>query len=146
MHPYPHSYRANANGTGVGPVVLSATGLPDLDTAPPVEFGGPGGAWSPETLLVAAVADCFILTFREVARAGNLSWGSLQCTVEGTLDRVAGVTRFSRYLTTVALTLAPGADAALARSLLEKSEKICLVSNSLTGERDLKIHITEPTA
>jgi organic hydroperoxide reductase OsmC/OhrA len=31
------------------------------------QLGGPGGQWSPETLLVAAAAECFILTFRAVA-------------------------------------------------------------------------------
>ena len=48
--------------------------LPDLETAPPPEFDGPGGLWSPENLLCAAVADCFILTFRAIASFSRLSW------------------------------------------------------------------------
>ena len=41
------------------------------------------------TLLIAAVADCFILTFRAVARASRFEWISLGCTVDGVLDRAA---------------------------------------------------------
>jgi organic hydroperoxide reductase OsmC/OhrA len=40
----------------------------------------PGNAWSPETSLVAAVADCFILTFRGVAQAAKFPWESLEWT------------------------------------------------------------------
>jgi len=29
--------------------------------------------WSPENLLIAAIADCFILTFRGVSRAATLA-------------------------------------------------------------------------
>jgi hypothetical protein len=37
--------------------------------AAPAEFGGPGDQWSPESLLAGAIASCFALTFRFVARA-----------------------------------------------------------------------------
>lgn len=60
MQPYPHIYSASATGTAAGPVPIASTGLPAIGTAPPAEFDGPGDAWSPETLLVASIADCFI--------------------------------------------------------------------------------------
>ena len=62
MHPYPHQYRASATGKPAGAVTVTSPQLPDIETAPPPEFDGPGGVWSPESLLCAAVADCFILT------------------------------------------------------------------------------------
>ena len=40
---------------------MKATGRPQIDTAPLARFDGRGGTWSPETLLCASVADCFIL-------------------------------------------------------------------------------------
>ena len=55
---------AHASSSGDGDVALSGDGLPAIATAPPAEFGGPGDRWSPETLLAAAVADCFVLGFR----------------------------------------------------------------------------------
>jgi hypothetical protein len=36
---------------------------------------------------VAAVADCFALTFRAVAKASQLQWTKLLCDADGTLDR-----------------------------------------------------------
>ncbi len=67
MQLYPHRYIATASGRAVGSVTVSGSALPAIETASPPEFGGPKGVWSPEILLTAAVADCFILTFRGVA-------------------------------------------------------------------------------
>lgn len=137
MHPYPHVYRVGASGGPDALVTVTSPGLPDLPSAPPPEFDGPGGVWSPETLLCAAVADCFILTFRAIARGSKFEWLSLDCRVEGTLERVGGVSQFTRYVTTATLHVVPGTDAAKARLLLEKAEHGCLVTNSLTGKREL---------
>jgi len=131
MEPLPHDYSVVASGEATGDVVVSGSGLSSLRTGPPLQFGGPGGQWSPETLLIAAAADCFILTFRAVARASNLSWTALRCTAEGRLDRVDGITRFTKLIVRALLTIAPGADAAKARRLLEKAAEACLITNSL---------------
>lgn len=138
MHPYPHVYSVSASGSATGVVPLAASGLPVIDTAPPPEFDGPGGLWSPETLLVAAVANCFILTFRGVARAARLEWERIECQVEGVLERTDGVTSFSRFRTRATLQLAPGIDRGKARELLERAEHLCLIANSLRGARELE--------
>lgn len=143
MHPYPHRYTVTASGGPGGSVAVSSAGLPDIPTAPPAEFDGPGDVWSPETLLCAAVADCFMLTFRAIARASKLEWSDLSCRVEGVLERVEGVSQFIRYTTYATLTIAPAADASRARTLLEKAEHACLVANSLKGERMLEAQIVE---
>jgi organic hydroperoxide reductase OsmC/OhrA len=146
MQPYPHIYTVQASGMATGSVPISATRLPTLETGPPAEFDGPGDLWSPESLLVAAIADCFILTFRGVSRAAALPWQQLQCEVDGTLERVAGVTQFTRYTTRATLTLAAGADHAKFHALLERAENVCLVANSLRGERTLEVRLIETAA
>ena len=143
MTPYPHIYTVTADAVATGLVPLVAAGLPTLQTAPPAEFDGPGDAWSPETLLVASVANCFILTFRGVARASSFGWERLECHVDGVLERADGVTRFTKYTTHAKLTVKPGAYQAKAKLLLEKAEKVCLVANSLNGERHLEIELIE---
>jgi organic hydroperoxide reductase OsmC/OhrA len=95
MHEFPHLYTVTAAGSIDGDVELVAERLPRLRSAPPAEFGGAGDRWSPETLLVGAVADCFVLTFRAVARASKLPWASLRCDVTGTLDQIDRVTQFT---------------------------------------------------
>ncbi len=141
MHPYPHRYTVNVAAAPEGEVSLSSEGLTPLASTPPPEFDGPPGYWSPETLLTAAAADCFVLSFRAVSRASKFEWTSISATVEGTLDRVDGVTRFVAMHTKAKLSLPAGADAARGQALLEKAEKICLISNSLNAERHLEAEV-----
>ena len=142
MHPYPHTYTVTASATASSNVAVAGPDLPALDTAPPPQFDGPGGLWSPETLLCAAVANCLILTFRAIARASKFDWLELNCRTEALLERVQGGARFTRYTSYATLKLPAGADAAKARLLLEKSEHSCLVANSLNGERLVHVEVT----
>jgi len=142
MHPYPHHYTVQAIATPEGDVPVSSRGLPELATAPPAEFDGPGDRWSPETLLCAAVADCFLLSFRGVARAAKLPWTRLSCEVRGTLDRVEGKTRFTGILVEAALVVPQGTDRDKAAKAMERAEHVCLISNSLVAERHLTATVT----
>lgn len=141
MQEFPHHYSVVAIAESEGEVVLESDRLPTVTTAPPAEFGGPGDRWSPETLLVAAVADCFVLTFRAIARASKSSWVSLRCDVEGTLDRVDRVTQFTRFLVRASLRLPAGADEEQARRLLARAEQSCLITNSLKGSSHLETEV-----
>lgn len=141
MHPYPHTYRATAAGDPSGLVAVESAQLPALQTAAPPEFDGPGGVWSPETLLCAAVADCFVLTFRAVSRAARLNWLHLDCRVEGVLERVEKISQFTRFTTFANLIVAPGTDIGAAETLLEQAEHSCLIANSLRGARALNAQV-----
>jgi organic hydroperoxide reductase OsmC/OhrA len=141
MHPFPHRYTVAAHCATSGSVTLRSRGLADLPSAPPAEFDGPGDQWSPETLLCAAVADCFNLSFRAVATASKFSWESLECEVVGTLDRIERVSQFTRFDLRATLRVPAGADLARAQQLLEKSKQVCLISNSLKGEFHLETRI-----
>jgi organic hydroperoxide reductase OsmC/OhrA len=138
MQLFPHYYTVNAAAIPDGDVTLQAAGIPALRSGSPAEFDGPGDRWSPETLLVAAVGDCFILTFRAVARASKLPWTAVHCEVTGTLDRVERATQFTSFDLRVALRLPPGAHDALARRTVEKAEGGCLISKSLKAP----VHLT----
>lgn len=137
MHPFPHRYHVEAAGEVEGNVTLSGAGLPPLASAPPVEFGGSGGQWSPETLLVAAAVDCFVLTFRAIAQASKLAWTRVSCRGEGVVDRVEGTTRFTALALHAALILPAGGDAERAKRLLEKAERTCLITRSLALQPSL---------
>ncbi len=137
----PHRYRMAAETAAEGAVTLSAAGLAPLESAAPAEFGGPGDRWSPETLFVAAVADCFLLTFRAIARSSALPWTRLRCDAEGVLERAEGGIRFTAVHLHAALTVPGGTDPERARRLLEKAEKGCLVSRSLACPVHLKAEV-----
>jgi organic hydroperoxide reductase OsmC/OhrA len=131
MKPYPHHYEVEARAGAEGAVVLVSESLPPFDTSPPEQFGGPGGCWSPETLLVGAVADCFVLTFRAIAKASGLPWTRLRAAASGTLDRAEGGPRFTTIEIEAALAVPQGVDEARALRLLEKAERGCLITRSL---------------
>ena len=138
MHPYPHRYAVAAASEPTGDVRLSGDKLPTIASAAPVEFDGPGDRWSPETLLCAAVADCFQLSFRAIARASRFEWRSLECTVEGTLDKVDNKARFIELVVRATLHAPTGVDQGRAIRLMEKAEQTCLITNSLLATRRLE--------
>ena len=141
MQDYPHRYKAAAQGAAEGVIDTGSPGLESIPAMPPPEFDGPGDKWSPETLLVASVANCFILTFRAVARASKFEWNSLNVEVDGILDRIERQTQFTEFYIDVTLHLPSGADAHKAHRLCERSEQVCLVTNSLTGKKILSVAV-----
>jgi organic hydroperoxide reductase OsmC/OhrA len=141
MQSFPHRYTVEASGSADGDVRLAGERLPSLVSAPPSEFDGPGDRWSPETLLVGAVADCFVLTFRAVARMSKLPWTSLTCHVVGTLDRVERVMQFTEFRVRARLQVPQGTDQEQARRVLARTEQGCLVANSLKAVSHLEAEI-----
>ena len=142
MHPFPHRYTVNASIRPNGDVPLSTEGVRVIESASPREFDGPGNQWSPEGLLTAAVADCFVLSFRAIATASKFTWHHLEARTQGTVDRVDGKMRFTRFDTHAKLHVAAGADVERAKRLLEKAEIACLVANSLNSERHMTLEVT----
>lgn len=143
MKALPHRYDVRLTGGPDGYAGVASTGLPELKTAPPLDYEGPGDAWSPEHLLLAAVETCFLFTLRAVARASKVEFRALELDAEGTVDRQDGVTRFTGIVLRPRLTVAPGTDRARATWVLEKSEKTCLVSASLSTPILLEPEIKE---
>lgn len=143
MKPFPHEYDVHLTGGPTGYATLSTPGIPDLRTAPPKEFDGPGDAWSPEHLLLAAVQACLLLTLRAIARASKVEFVSLDVEATGTVERVDGITRFTGIVLRPRLVIPPGSDRARALHVLEKSEKHCLVTASLSTPVHMEAEISE---
>lgn len=141
MHPLPHRYDVAVSIRPGGAAKLRSAELPEFQSAPPREFGGPGDRWSPEGLFAAAIADCIVLNFQAIAANSRFAWTGLEATTAATLDRAEGKMRFTRFDTHVALEIPVGADAGRARLLLEKAEASCPLSNTLNCEKHLTIEI-----
>lgn len=142
MQAFPHHYSAAATAEPTGSVEVKCPGVPALQTAPPAEFGGPGDQWSPEALLVSAISDCFILSFRAISRVGQLPWTDLVCETVGTLDRVERVTSFTHFVVDAKLKLPAGSDVEKAEKLLKKAKQSCLITQSLKAPCELKLTIS----
>ena len=143
MKKLPHHYSAIASASTQGDVSLSSSGLETIQSAPPKDFGGPGDKWSPETLLVSAIADCFVLSFRAIARASKLEWKFLDCEVQGVLDKSDGVTQFISFTVSASLLVSNETSTERADKILDKAEKFCLITNSLSAEVHLVKDVTQ---
>ncbi len=83
MQDLPHHYSVVATGEPAGDVALEGNRLPTLHSSSPAEFGGPGDRWSPETFLVGAIADCFVLTLGPLDRAAMRGEGHARSSRPG---------------------------------------------------------------
>lgn len=127
-----HKYRALAWWTS------GQTGLAQSDSAPnaihfsaPPEFGGIDGRWTPEDLLLAALASCFTTTFRAIAGHSKFDYTDLQVEVEGTLSKAESGYSFSEIILRPTLTIQHEERRDLALKLLQKTKAVCLVSRAL---------------
>lgn len=134
MKALPHHYTVNVAGSPGSNLTVCANNLPTLEVAPPEQFDGPGDQWSPEELLMAAVANCLVLSFRAIAKASKLEWSSISCESQGELNSVERKIQFTTITTTARLVITAEGDKAKAEKLLNKAEQTCFISNSLSVE------------
>jgi len=142
MEPLPHHYDVTVTANELGPAQITCPGPGVIASEPPPQFDGSGNFWSPETLTVAAVADCLVLTFRAIANVSQLRWTTLVCDGKGTVDRTDAVTRFTGIQLHARLVVPKGTDREKARRVLEKAEQACLVGNSLKFQPILQADVT----
>jgi organic hydroperoxide reductase OsmC/OhrA len=90
-------------------------------------------AWTPEHLLLAALARCSLTSLRYHAKREQLTVGA-QADARGTVTARPGDGRFAFVAIDVdaQVTLAPAPGAESLRELLEKAERDCFVGASLT--------------
>jgi organic hydroperoxide reductase OsmC/OhrA len=114
------------------------TGLAKSDSAPnsihftaPLQFGGLEGRWTPEDLLLCAIASCFTTTFRVLAEYSKWEYTDLQVEAAGTVDKADSGYSFSHVILRPHLKILAEPDRTRAFHLLRKAQSLCLVSRAL---------------
>jgi peroxiredoxin-like protein len=127
-----HKYRVVAWWTS------GQTGIAKTDSAPnaihfsaPPEFGGLESRWTPEDLLLTALASCFTTTFRALAGYSKFEYTDLQVEVEGTVSKADSGYAFSEIIIRPTLTIHDEEERNRAVNLLQKTKAVCLVSRAL---------------
>lgn len=143
MKALPHTYSVSVTGHPDTNLTASANGLPDIQVAPPSQFDGPGDQWSPEDLLMAAVANCFVLSFKAIAKASKVEWLSINCESKGVLEKVDRKICFTRVVTRATLSVVPGQKVEAVERALKKAEEACFITNSMTADAELEYQILE---
>jgi peroxiredoxin-like protein len=116
-----------------GTVSAEAIAEPARFSAPP-EFMGEAGTWTPEHFFAAAIASCFVTTFKAIAEFSKFEFLSLRVEVEAILEKEQGGFSFTKVVVQPLLEIAPAADRQRATRLLEKAERACLISRSAKSE------------
>lgn len=103
-----------------------------IEVATPPEFPkGMHGIWSPEHLFTASVASCFMTTFLAIAENSKLEFSLFTCRATGKLDTVDGKLLMTEVLIQPEVTITKFNQEDLAGRVMEKTEKACLISNSI---------------
>lgn len=137
-----HSYRVVAWWSS------GRTGLAKTDSAPnaihftaPPEFGGVEGRWTPESLLLCAVAGCFTTTFRAIAEYSKFEYADLEVQVEGTIEKVDSGYAFTEIVIRPNLSVSSEEDEVRGMRLLQKVKALCLVSRALSVPQIFEPHL-----
>jgi peroxiredoxin-like protein len=114
------------------------TGLVKSDSAPnaihfttPPQFGGIEGRWSPEDLLLSAVASCFTSTLHALAEHSSFHFTDLEVEVQGCVNKSEPGYMFSEIVIRPTVKIATDEDRIRAERLMEKAKRLCLVSRAL---------------
>ena len=139
----PYFYQTEVEWTGEKRGQLRASGLPGIQVAAPPEFKGYEKTWTPEHLFVAAISSCFMTTFLAIAELSKLEFISFSASATGKLEKVEGRGLMITEVTVrPRLTLLRGQDIERASRILEKAERNCLISNSISSTVRLEPEIT----
>ena len=118
------------------------TGLAKTDSAPnaihftaPPEFGGLEGRWTPESLLLCAIAGCYTTTFRAIAEYSKFEYADLEVQVEGAIKKVESGYAFTQIVIRPNLSITNEAEHPRALKLMQKAKGLCLVARALSVEQ-----------
>ena len=114
--------------------LITSVGKPDVMVGSPPEFKGEAGVWSPEELLVSSVNTCLMLTYLALAQARGLEIASYESSAEGWLEHTEDRYRITEVSVQPAITLKSPADLEKARSITERVEEQCFMTNSVSGK------------
>jgi peroxiredoxin-like protein len=113
-------------------------GIAKSDSAPnaihfaaPPQFGGLEGRWTPEDLLMTALASCFTTTFHAIAGYSKFEYTDLEVEAEGTVNKTGTGYSFSEIVIRPSLTIPNEDKRERAINLLQKAKELCLVSRAL---------------
>ncbi len=112
-----------------------------IEVATPPEFAkGIPNIWSPEHLFTASVSSCLMTTFLAIAEYSKFEFIKFKCGSKGVLDQVDGKYKMTEVYLYPEVFISDENLRDKAMRILEKSEKACLISNSINSKV-----IMEPT-
>jgi organic hydroperoxide reductase OsmC/OhrA len=133
-----HRYGVRARSDGSPGLALEAPGKPPLRVASPPEFkDGIPGVWSPEELLIGALATCFERTIVAIAAYRGMPLHAVKVDATGHVLRKDTKYHFRLFELDVALETDEGREHEAER-IAELAHERCLVESAL----DVPVHLS----
>ena len=138
--PSEYTYRVSAWWTS------GRTGLAKCESSPntihfseAAELGGLQGRWTPEQLMLCALAASFTTTFHEMARTAKFEFTDMEVEIEGTVRRNRSTgCNFDEILIRPRLTVQVEEQYEAGLSLLRKTKSVCMISRAITIPQTLE--------
>jgi organic hydroperoxide reductase OsmC/OhrA len=135
-----HRFRVTAwRASGRTGIAQSSSAPNVIHFADPPAFGGLDGRWSPEDLLLCAIASCYTTTFESLAEKSKLAYTDLQVEAEGEVDQTGADPILRDIVMRATLILPREADRGTA--LLQRAHALCLVSRALAVAPRFEAHV-----
>ena len=127
-----HAYRVAAWwSSGRAGLAKTDSALTAIHFTAPTEFGGLEGRWTPEELLLAAVAGCYTTTVHAIADSAQFDFTDLQVEARGTVRKAESGYSFAEIVVRPSLKISSEEERGQALGLLNRAEQLCLVSRAL---------------
>ena len=137
-----HEYHVVAWGTSGQAGIAKSDSAPNaIHFAAPAQFGGLKGRWTPEDLLITALASCFITTFHAIAESSKFECTDLEVEAEGAVGKTGTGYNFNEIVIRAHLTIPCEDKRERAISLLQKAKELCLVSRALVTAQSFETRI-----
>lgn len=133
-----HRFRIVASWTSGRTGKVKCDSVPHaLRFAAPPHFDGLEGRWTPEDLMLTAVASCFTSTFRALADYSKFEYADLEVEATGTVHKVRAGYAFKEIVTRPALIILREEDRERGLRLIQKTQDLCLVARALSVKHSL---------
>ena len=106
-------------------------GKPSLRGTSAPAFRGDPSLTNPEDLLVASLSMCHFLSYVALCARKGVAVIAYEDAAGGTMERVGRTFKFTEVMLRPRVTIAPGSDPDLARSLHERAHQECFISSSV---------------
>jgi organic hydroperoxide reductase OsmC/OhrA len=132
-----HQYEAQARwrkGADANPMNhrLTFGDRPAIEASGAPQFKGDAGKLNPEELFVAALVSCQMLSYLALAARAGVDVVAYEDAGRGSVTIADKRMRFTEVELRPRITIAPGADEAKARTLVEAAHQACFIANSVS--------------
>ncbi|NGX34886.1 MAG: hypothetical protein K1060chlam1_01246 [Candidatus Anoxychlamydiales bacterium] len=144
MIDFPLKFEVKADATpGVSTTwQCSANNLDPIKMSLPLEFHGPGKAYTPEDLYGLAVLNCIFAVYKAISEKNNVVFEKIEGSVQVFLDKKHENGNLVITKLDIKFLVTGAKDKEKARTFLEKAIKDCPVSNSIKAGKTYHIDIS----